>query len=73
MRDYVSRLLGERFRVNAVADGQLALEAALANPPDLVLSDVMMPNLDGFGLLAGAAQTARDAQHPGDHAVGARG
>ena len=40
-----------RFDVQAVADGQAALEAARANPPDLVLSDVMMPRLDGFGLL----------------------
>ena len=51
MREYVSRLLGGRFDVQAVADGQAALEAAHANPPDLVLSDVMMPRLDGFGLL----------------------
>ena len=51
MRDYVSRLLRERYRVQAVADGQKALEAARRQPPDLVLTDVMMPNLDGFGLL----------------------
>ena len=51
MREYVSRLLGGRFDVQAVADGQAALEAARANPPALVLSDVMMPRLDGFGLL----------------------
>ena len=51
MRDYVSHLLDGRFDVQAVADGQAALEAARANPPDLVLSDVMMPRLDGFGLL----------------------
>jgi signal transduction histidine kinase/CheY-like chemotaxis protein len=52
MRDYVSRLLASRYRVDAVADGQAALERIEANPPDLVLSDVMMPRLDGFGLLA---------------------
>ena len=51
MREYVQRLLGRRFRVTAVADGQQALAAALAEPPDLVLTDVMMPHLDGFGLL----------------------
>jgi signal transduction histidine kinase/DNA-binding response OmpR family regulator len=51
MRDYVSRLLSDRWRVEAVSDGKQALEAACANPPDLVLTDVMMPNLDGFGLM----------------------
>jgi PAS domain S-box-containing protein len=51
MREYVSRLLGGRFDVQAVADGQAALEAARAEPPDLVLADIMMPRLDGVGLL----------------------
>ena len=51
MRDYVRRLLGERYSVEAVSDGQAALEAAQRRRPDLVLSDIMMPRLDGFGLL----------------------
>jgi signal transduction histidine kinase len=51
MRDYVSRLLGERYTVQTAPDGEAALAAARNNPPDLVLADVMMPRLDGFGLL----------------------
>ena len=51
MRDYVRRLLGEHYEVEAVADGQAALEAAWRRRPDLVLSDIMMPRLDGFSLL----------------------
>jgi PAS domain S-box-containing protein len=51
MREYVMRLLNRRYEVEAVADGRAALEAALARRPDLVLADVMMPELDGFGLL----------------------
>jgi signal transduction histidine kinase len=52
MRNYVRRLLvAEGYRVEAVADGEAALAAARREPPDLVLSDVMMPRLDGFGLL----------------------
>jgi signal transduction histidine kinase len=51
MREYVRRLLSDRYDVTAVADGKSALRTALAAPPDLVLSDVMMPGLDGFGLL----------------------
>ena len=51
MRDYVSRLLSLRHDVEAVADGQTALEAALERRPDLILTDIMMPRLDGFGLI----------------------
>jgi len=51
MRHYVQRLLSDRYEVEVVSDGQQALEAARRQPPDLVLSDVMMPQLDGFGLL----------------------
>jgi signal transduction histidine kinase len=51
MRAYVRRLLDGRYEVTAVSNGEEALAAALSNPPDLVLTDVMMPVLDGFGLL----------------------
>jgi light-regulated signal transduction histidine kinase (bacteriophytochrome) len=51
MRDYVRRLLIEHYDVTAVSDGALALAAARDQLPDLVLSDVMMPGLDGFGLV----------------------
>jgi CheY-like chemotaxis protein len=57
MRDYVGRLLGQQYEVVAVADGVEALAAIRQSAvghqkiPDLVLTDVMMPNLDGLGLL----------------------
>jgi signal transduction histidine kinase len=51
MRDYVRRLLADRYDVIAVPDGLSALAAAQEEHPDLVLTDVMMPGLDGFGLL----------------------
>ena len=52
MRDYVKRLLGATYDVESANDGEQALVAARRRMPDLVLSDVMMPKLDGFGLLA---------------------
>jgi PAS domain S-box-containing protein len=53
MRRYVEQLLsGTGYVVDAVADGAEALAAARQRKPDLILSDVMMPQLDGFGLLA---------------------
>src|SRR5262249_13819234 len=51
MRDYVRRLLSNEYEVIAVGNGQEALRAAREHRPDLVLADVMMPELDGFGLL----------------------
>ncbi len=52
MRDYLRGLLERRYRVVAVPNGQAALESIRQEPPDLVLTDVMMPGLDGVGLLA---------------------
>ncbi len=51
MREYLRRLLATKYDVEAVAEGETALAAALRQKFDLVLSDVMMPKLDGFGLL----------------------
>jgi len=65
MRAYVARLLrGAGWRVEAVADGAAALDAARAEPPDLVLSDVMMPALDGFGLLKALRADPRTSAVP---------
>ncbi|SFE91562.1 ATP-binding protein [Methylobacterium sp. yr596] len=53
MRDHVRRLLVEHgYTVETAPDGEAALAAARARRPDLLLTDVMMPGLDGFGLLA---------------------
>ncbi|MGH7078437.1 MAG: PAS domain S-box protein, partial [Acetobacteraceae bacterium] len=51
MREYVRRLLGSRCEVETVGDGVAAIEAIRKRRPDLVLTDVMMPELDGFGLM----------------------
>jgi PAS domain S-box-containing protein len=51
MRQYLIRLLAERYTVQTVPDGLAALEFVRHSAPDLVLTDVMMPRLDGFGLL----------------------
>ena len=51
MRDYVTHLLREKYRVHAVCDGREAVEATRRLHPDLVLTDIMMPVLDGFGVL----------------------
>ena len=64
MRDYVSRLLADRYEVVAVADGQTALDAVNRKLPDLVLSDVMMPVMDGFELLRRIREDERKRDIP---------
>jgi signal transduction histidine kinase len=51
MRTYVKRLLSPLYEVTTVSNGALALKAARERKPDLILADVMMPELDGFELL----------------------
>ena len=64
MRDYVRRLLSNDYDVTVVPDGRTALHAVAAHRPDLVLTDVMMPRLDGFGLLAALRDDPRTAAIP---------
>lgn len=64
MRDYLTRILSDRFQVEAVADGAAALAAATERVPDLVLSDVMMPGLDGFELLRALRADPRTREIP---------
>ncbi|HEX8757130.1 MAG TPA: response regulator [Steroidobacteraceae bacterium] len=51
VRAYVAGLLSASYRIETVSDGEQALEAARRERPDLILSDIMMPRLDGLELL----------------------
>lgn len=61
MRTALADLLaGEGYRPLTAADGESGLERALAEKPDLILLDVMMPKLDGFAVCAELRRLARD-------------
>jgi DNA-binding NtrC family response regulator len=51
LRASVERLLSGQYEVTAVADGESALAEVRRQPPDLVISDILMPRVDGFELL----------------------
>jgi PAS domain S-box-containing protein len=51
MREHVSRILGAEYDVVTAKDGEEAWELIRRDPPDLLVSDLMMPGLDGFALL----------------------
>jgi PAS domain S-box-containing protein len=51
MRNYIVNLLRPHWAVDTAPNGEVALAMVREHPPDLVISDVTMPNLDGFGLL----------------------
>jgi DNA-binding response OmpR family regulator len=61
MRTALADLLaGEGYRPLTAADGESGLERALAEKPDLILLDVMLPKLDGFAVCAELRRLARD-------------
>ncbi|HJT16681.1 MAG TPA: ATP-binding protein [Thermoanaerobaculia bacterium] len=51
MRDYLSHILDDFWQVETATNGLEAFDKIRARKPDVILSDVMMPGLDGFELL----------------------
>jgi CheY-like chemotaxis protein len=47
---YIASCLQSRFRLEFAANGKLGIEAAQQNVPDLIICDVMMPELDGYAV-----------------------
>ncbi|MCX4479834.1 SpoIIE family protein phosphatase [Streptomyces cellulosae] len=65
MREYLTRILtAGGYEVAAVTDGVEALDAARRRTPDLVVSDVMMPRLDGLELVSRLRGDSRTASVP---------
>ena len=64
LRTFLAGLLAPHYDVQVVADGVQALAAVRERRPDLILSDVMMPNLDGLGLVKALREDGRTATVP---------
>jgi signal transduction histidine kinase len=52
MREYLERLLSQRYDVISAVDGIAALESVRRTRPDLLVSDIVMPRLDGLALVS---------------------
>ena len=64
MRDYIAKLLEDVYVVETAIDGKDALGKLKAAPPDLVISDIMMPRMDGLALARSVREDPRHRQIP---------
>lgn len=61
---YLLSFLSEEFRTETASDGQEGLQKACLLVPDLIVSDVMMPGMDGFSLLKEVRNDFRTSHIP---------
>ena len=65
LRANVARFLkAEGYEVMAAANGAIGVETALAQMPDLIVCDITMPEMDGFGVLFSLRENVTTAQIP---------
>ena len=67
-----AKLSSAYYDVVVAENGAQALELARSEQPDMVMLDVMMPDMDGFAVCAALKASERDRAHPGDHGDRAR-
>lgn len=64
MRRYLRRMLQDRWRVETAPNGVAALDQIHLQPPDIVVADIMMPQMDGLEMLCRLRDDALTAQIP---------
>jgi len=63
--DLVQQLLeNEAYQIQSAADGREALQAISNQPPDIILLDLLMPQLDGFGVIDQLKQSSQHGDIP---------
>ncbi|MEL6658738.1 MAG: two-component regulator propeller domain-containing protein [Bacteroidota bacterium] len=64
MADYVASCLDQKYQVDFALNGRQGLDQALASIPDLIITDVMMPEMDGFELCEAVKSDERTSHIP---------
>jgi putative two-component system response regulator len=62
--DLLLDMLGEEYEISVALDGEAALEIAMEEQPDLVITDVVMPGMDGFEVLRSLRENPKTADIP---------
>jgi len=63
-RNFISSLFTDSYRILKAEDGEMAFQIILDKMPDLIISDVMMPKMDGFELCKKVKQDIRISHIP---------
>jgi PleD family two-component response regulator len=61
---YKLKLELDGYRVDVASDGEMAVEMASREPPDIIFLDVRLPKLDGFGVLEAVRANAKTQDVP---------
>ena len=64
IREYLKETLATDYEVYSAADGETGLEQAMRNIPDLIISDIMMPKMDGLELCSRVKKDIRLSHIP---------
>jgi signal transduction histidine kinase/ligand-binding sensor domain-containing protein/DNA-binding response OmpR family regulator len=64
LREYMRSLFAGQYTVREASDGAEGLEIALSVVPDVIISDIMMPEMDGFALTRALRADARSSHIP---------
>ncbi|OGY86637.1 MAG: hypothetical protein A2233_04330 [Candidatus Kerfeldbacteria bacterium RIFOXYA2_FULL_38_24] len=56
-----TKLTKEHFQISSAADGEAGLKKAITEKPDIILLDIMLPGMDGFGVLKALSAHADEA------------